>query len=81
MTSDKDLGVDFSEIDGNIFIAISLWGKETNNLPPIQCAICNLVGIQKSKKKPISGKIALYAMKAYNEAISRGFKHEIDNFY
>ena len=65
-----------AELDGDVFKAISSWAKETNNLQPFQRSICYSVGRTKSYGKQISGKQALHAMKAYDEAISLGFKSD-----
>ena len=62
------------ELTGDIFIAISSWAKETNNLQPYQRSICYSVGRTKLHGKQISVKLALHAMKAYDEAISLGFE-------
>ena len=62
------------ELTGDVFIAISSWAKETNNLQIYQRSICYSVGRTKLHGKQISSKQALHAMKAYDEAISLGFK-------
>ena len=62
------------ELSGDVFIAISSWAKETNNLQPYQRSICYSIGRAKLHGKQISGKQAFHAMKAYDEAISLGFK-------
>ena len=61
-------------IEGGVFFAISAWGKETDNLMPWQRSICFSVGRTKSNNKPISGKQAVQAMKAYDEAKDMGFQ-------
>ena len=65
-------------IEGEVFFAISAWGKETDNLTPFHRSLCYSVGRTKSNRKPISGKQALHAMKAYDEAKDKGFKYASD---
>ena len=64
------------KLTGDVFKVISSWAKETGNLQPFQRSICYSVGKTKSYDKQISGKQALHAMKAYDEAISLGFKSD-----
>lgn len=63
------------KLTGDVFIAISTWAKETNNLQLFQRSTCYSVGRAKLYGKQISVKLVLHAMKAYDEAISLGFKH------
>ena len=60
-------------IEGGTFLAISTWGKKTDNLESWQRMICYSVGKSKSNNKPISYKQAMHAMAAYDEAIKKGF--------
>tara|TARA_A100001015_G_C14991946_1_gene714370 strand:- start:1487 stop:1723 length:237 start_codon:yes stop_codon:yes gene_type:complete len=60
-------------IHSEVFIALAVWGKETDNLEPWQRVICYSVGKTKSNNKQISYKQASRAMAAYDEAIEKGF--------
>ena len=64
------------KISADTFLSLSSWAKETNNLQSFQRGICYSVGRAKSYDKQISGKQAIQAIKAYEEALSLGFKDE-----
>ena len=79
-TTEQEKALKRSEsIHGEVFLAISAWGKETDNLEPWQRSICYSVGRTKSNNKPISGKQAIHAMAAYDEAKNKGFQEISDD--
>lgn len=67
------------KISGEIFLEISAWAKETENLQPYQRGILYSVGSRIKREQDISGKQAVQVMKAYDEAIDLGFKSQLED--
>ena len=65
-----------SSIPANTWFALSKWAKETDNFQGWQRGIVFSVGTLVSRKKLPSYKQAKYALAAYDEAVSKGFKTE-----
>ena len=67
------------KISGEIFLEISAWARETENLQPYQRGILYSVGNRLKREQDISGKQAVQVMKAYDEAIDLGFKSQLED--
>lgn len=67
-----DLGF-LQDVDGDVFLAISNWAKQTDNLTPWQRRFAFTVGVAMKRQKPLTAKQAPHAKAILDEARARGF--------